>query len=612
MRKNGRYLGLDIGAAGVKAVVLKRTGKEVSLEATDELHTLEEGILNEQELHSSIVQWLHGKKWDKLPTVIGLPQYLAQTMLKEFPVIKNAAKLDVLVNSEISQVAGLSEETLVHDYCQLHEGGGRKNGFLIGLCREQTIRERLTGYEVAGIRTDAIALGGMAVANAYLTLKYNASENGDASKPVLLLDLGRENAVAVIMAGKVPLFVSSLMVSGERFEQAVKSANQPVEGKKKVSLSAKSVEEINLLDEIGTSPVMLAANLLESEIQGVVENWRAQEDYEVGKTPIAKVMVCGGIAKMKGLCEWLTERLETPVEVFGPEVDGMVRPELTMAYGLAAQCAEDEKAALSLSMLPADIRWRKLREANYPFLVAALALWVVVMAVLGILWYVRTTSLIGAYMEQQEKLEKCGNLIGRIESAQNALYDREAKVVPLVEAGCQPVRLKNALEEIGTACAADDWIVYLADETSYHQAKEDERRDERRSSSSLDMFGGAKGTDYGDASGVPEFPIRMLPRDISVTTRFITASYAPLKPSQRFAPATEFAKKLNEGGLFKGVDTLQGQESRVDIFAPWAQWLKGVRGQFVCFSFALPFADADVRKELLPIPVVKGKGKSKK
>ena len=128
----------------------------------------------------------------------------------------------------------------------------------------------------------------------------------------------------------------------------------------------------------------------------------------------------------------------------------------------------------------------------------------------------------------------------------------------------------------------------------------------------MDMFGGSGNNN--DVAGVPEFPVRLLPRETEVTTKYITASYAPLKPSQPYAPALEFAKKLNDGKLFKGVDNMQGKESigREDIFAPWDRWIKGVRGSFKRFSFALPFADVDVRKELLPEPSVKGKGKKKK
>ncbi len=602
-------LGLDIGAAGVKAVVVKKSGKEVAIEAADELHTLEEGILNEKELLASVSQWLRSKKWDKLHTVIGLPQYLAQTMLKDFPAIKSSVKLNALVAAEISQVAGLSEETLAHDYCQLNEGGGRNNGFLIGLCREQTIRDRLTAYEIAGLRADAIALGGMAIANAYFALKQGEV---DETKPVLLLDLGRENAVAVIMAGKTPLYVSSLMFSGERFEQAVKSENQPGDGKIRISLSAKSVEEINLMDEIGTSPVVLAANLLESEIQGVVESWRAQEDFPIGKVPIAKVFVCGGVAKVKGLCEWLTERLETPVELFGPMVDGVMRPELTQAYGLALQSAADVKAPIRLSMIPSDIRWRNLRQSNWPYLAAALALLIIAIVVMNICWLAKTYSLIATYTEQHDALDKCGNLISRITNAENALYEREAKIVPLVEAGCQPVRMKKALVEIARASGDGDWFVYLADEASYLQAKDEKRQDNRSSRSGhSDMFGGSGNN---DVAGVPEFPVRLLPKETNVTTKFITASYAPLKPSEPYAPAAEFVKKLNDGKLFKGVDIMQEKDriGREDIFTPWDRWIKGVRGSFKRYSFALPFADVDVRKELLPEPSVKGKGKGKK
>lgn len=607
--KSKRYLGLDIGASGVKAVVLRSNGKQTELEAVDELRTLEEGILNEQELYGSIAQRLAGKKWSSLPTVIGLPQYLAQTMLKDFPVIQSTAKMDALVNSEISQVAGLSEESLIHDYCQLYAGAGRKNGFLIGLCREQTIRERLTSYELAGIRTDGMALGGLAVANAYLQLKAGDISQVGEEKPVLLLDLGRENAVAVVMAGKMPLYVSSLMFSGEKFEQAVKSQANGARGS---YTAAKSVSEVNLMEEVGTSPVILAASLLESEIQGAVESWRAQEDFGIGKAPIVKVLVCGGVARMKGLCEWLSEHLETPVEIFGPDVEGMIRPELVQAYGLALQCAGDSATPIQLSLVPADIRWRKLREENWRYLAAALGVLIGTMLFLDIFWYVRASSLIASFSEQSEELDRCNNLVSRIESAQNALYDREAKIIPLVEAGSQPVRIRHALEELGKACAENDWIVYLADEASYQRAKSGDKSDDRRGNRSAgDMFG----SDSGGTSGTPEFPWKMLPQEMPVTSRYITAAYSPLVKSQPYAAASEMAKKLNDGKIFKGVDLLDGKESfgREDIFVPWDNWLKrDVRGQFKRYFFALPFADQDVRKEFLPPPEAKGKSKKKK
>ncbi|HQC52041.1 MAG TPA: hypothetical protein PLE92_02835, partial [Lentisphaeria bacterium] len=75
------YLGLDIGASGPKALVLRRHGKGVDIAAAEKLDIAEEGILTEKELYQSVHDWLQSRGWAKLPLVLGTPQCLSTTLV---------------------------------------------------------------------------------------------------------------------------------------------------------------------------------------------------------------------------------------------------------------------------------------------------------------------------------------------------------------------------------------------------------------------------------------------------------------------------------------------------------------------------------------------------
>jgi hypothetical protein len=119
------------------------------------------------------------------------------------------------------------------------------------------------------------------------------------------------------------------------------------------------------------------------------------------------------------------------------------------------------------------------------------------------------------------------------------------------------------------------------------------------------MFGGRD--DSGEIAGQAEFPIKLEPREVPVTQSYVAMSFSPNMESQPYAPAKEIARKLDETGLFKGVDLMPEKDraGRSDFYRSWIQFLKDVRGQYRSYSFILPFSEVDVRKDV--IPVVKDK-----
>ncbi len=590
LKRNNEALGLDIGSYATKAVYLKRQGNHAVICGADILSTSEEGILNESELLQSVKQWMEKHGWGTLNTSHAIPQYLVTTMLRSFPVTGKVGALDSMVAYEIGQVAGLTDESIIHDYCQLERDAKGNANVLIGMCRENVVREKLAVLDSAGLKTETLAIGGMAVANAFLELNQNVLHD---SKIRLVIDLGYENSTAVVLCGTQPLFTGVLMFSGSKFEQACAGDDRPA------SLRVKNVKEINLADEIGHSTILLAAHLLENEIHGIVETWRAQAPDELSKAIVEEVHLCGGTSLINGLDKWLAERLETPVKLFGPEIDGVVRPDLVLAFGLALQsigCAR-----YPLAILPPDVREMRRRQKGVPFLVGALGVAVVCAILLDVAWYLRVNGKLDEYESQLSGLQACNELITRIEASYAELYSREACAVPLVVAGNQSEHIKETIKNIGNACSENDWFIYLADEDSYRPPDEKAKPRENRGN----MFGGRD--DSGEIAGQAEFPIKLEPREVPVTQSYVAMSFSPNMESQPYAPAKEIARKLDETGLFKGVDLMPEKDraGRSDFYRSWIQFLKDVRGQYRSYSFILPFSEVDVRKDV--IPVVKDK-----
>ena len=201
-----------------------------------------------------------------------------------------------------SALASLSDEAFVHDYQPLPAGCGRQQPVLIGLCREQTLRERLRLCADVGLRHDGLAMTGLAMVSAYCWCHPEAAH---APQPVLLLDLGKDNSTAVVLAGGQPLFIGSLLFNAERFQQALATRHGASKYDEKPS-----PERVNLLDEAPNSALLVAARQLETEIHNAVEHWRNQEQAEMASALIEQVYVCGGGSLLGGLDAWLADRLE--------------------------------------------------------------------------------------------------------------------------------------------------------------------------------------------------------------------------------------------------------------------------------------------------------------
>lgn len=607
-----KIVGLDVGSASVKAVVFHCSGKKVQLESAEVFNARDEGILSDDELYSSIRDWLKSRGLDRSRITLGMPQYLTTTLVRDLPGVNRSA-LENLVRMEAKQLAGLSDEAFVLDFQALPAGGGRNHPVLMALCRENAVRERLEYMRSAALQVDDLAMTGLAMVNAFAHLQPDAAQ---ANTPTLLLDLGHDNATAAVWYAGQALFMASLLFAGERFEQALNAKNR----------KGATLAEVDLADEAPQSPFIAAARMLENEIHAAVEHWRNQEVPELADKPIEKVLLCGGASRLKGLADWLQDRLECPVEHLGPTLDGQLRPELTVAYGLGLQGAS--RVPIKLTLLPEEIRRRKKRLARAPFLAAGLLLFALTGFGLELAYWRRSANLLAKLTTINSQLDQCGLLVSRLESTRAALQSQESRLIPLVTAANQASRIAMAFAELGRTRGENDWLVYLGDELSFQatRAAVVAQRGQRVTSSigaappavaPGGMFAAPAATGRGQAPEQPlsdEFPKRCLPGEVKHTEAFIAAGYTERQEQEQvYESVRGLVQTLNQSGRFDRVDILPEADcdGREDIFAPWLEYNKrlaaasGSKG-YRNFTIRMPFAERHIRPSAAPPAPTKG------
>jgi type IV pilus assembly protein PilM len=583
-------LGLDLGSACFKSVVLGlQDGKPVVVRQHS-LGVRAQGILNEADLYASAAEWLQRTECNGLPTAVGLPQFLSTTQVIDFPAGSGEAGLDEMVAFETRQLAGLSDEAFVHDYHVLPPGFGRRNPVLIGICRETVIRERMAALQQAGIAAPQLAMSGIAAVNSLLHLHPEAA-GGQA--PVLLVDIGQENSSAVILAAGQPLFVGSLLFGAEKLVQAVMVRENLKEAAAEAHLAT-----VDLMEESPRSALVQAARKLVSEVEDALAHWRAQERQELNEIPLRGVWLCGGAAKLKGLCPYLTEALHCPVQAFGPQdpQSGLLLPEMVVAFGLALQSFN--AAPVTIDLTPPDVRDRAQRERRLGFLVAACGLLVALLAAGLLRSSLDARRELAGIQAATVELEACEKLIPRLEEARRGMDRYEAALVPLVQAGNRGRRVVEALDALAAACGEKEWLVYLGDDGSYRaNAAPNPARPPTVAATPGPFPGGDPRPVVGATVVAPEFPCRQLARQATAMPSLVAAGYTPHERDQRWEATREMIDKLRALGPYAKVDLLLEVErvDRKDIFEPWVQYLVGQSGGLNNpFSLRLTLAAPDI------------------
>ncbi len=593
-------IGLDLGQSSAKLVQVALRGKTVQVVRGATFDARKEGLLDEAEMYAGTASWLKEQGLAERDFCIGLLQHLATTQVSDFPPQASGDELTGMVRFETVQLAGLSDEAFASDYHVMAPEYGRKNPVLIGICRQAVIDERNRAFAQVGIRVGDVAMEGLAAANALFFLHPDALAE---KAPQLILDVGAESSTLLIIASGQVLYVGALLFGADKFTKALAALAGS-------SDSAPQRLDLSQFD----SPLIGVNRQLEGEIRNSIEHWRAGERPEISGKAFSKIWVCGGGAKLEGLAASLGRSYGCVGEAFGPATGsgGQADPQLAVALGLALQGLGH--ATIAISLCPAVIQWTRIRRQRFGYLLAA----VIILLSLTVIYMFRYSAGLERRAQdltaQKANLEKCRDLIPKLEEHTQLIQHHEKMLLPVVEKANRGGRFLKSIEVLAAAQAENDWFIYLADELSFEEGKPKDDKTgaapaPERAQAKGGAFPGAISLDSSDAS-VPQLQATLV-SGIEQTRSLVMAGYSPKAGGDFLVPVKALRDRLNESALFEGVDSLPKPE-RVGrdetIFLPWGTYLLGlaerrITGPFVPYMFRLPFAELDINKPVVvPAP----------
>lgn len=597
---SGAVTGLDVGQNAVKAITFAR-GKGGSLNVTaSRLSREAEGILDEEDLFSHLPEWLSSISASGCETVVGIPQHFTTVQITSFP--KEAAKgLDGMVDFQTRQLADLSDENFVHDYCVMDSDDGKQLPVLIGVCLENLIQERVETFGAANIRVSDFSISSLAMTSAFLNLNPGFAHDG---KVYLLLDIGTENTTMVAVRNGRIHFCGSLDFGGERYQAAMNESKKP-DSKEERSRLRRSPRRTHIRTRDQESALGQVAQMLVAEIRSGIEYWQEQhEDDELAAGEPEGLFLCGGGASLPGLLDFLERSLTCGVHLL--EVPGLEEDknggEFVVAYGLALQAAG--RSPLTLSLAPPSLKWHARREKRSNLLICVAALLFVALLSLFI-WEWRNLKDRHLRLDRELRdVKKYGSIIKDLEKSSETLVALETVQLPVIEHGNRALRFARALESLSRLKGPSDWFVYFGDRQAFDAEKagsvspQISGRSEKAIPNPFAVEIYTESTVDGK-NQEPAFPVA---DETAPMREMVAAGYTLLVKNDPYGSVRLMKDKLNKDSLFTDVDVLPASEAlgREDIFSAWSDYIEQERKRKALphdlrrFTLQLSFAETDI------------------
>lgn len=340
--------GLDISDLSLKIVKLKKKRTNFALASFAE-EKIEPGIIKEGEIKDEeklakiIKQAIKKVKGEKLKTkyvVASLPEEKAFLQVIQMPRLPEE-DLKSAVIYEAENYIPLPVEEVYLDSQVVHPLCNHLDHFdvLIAALPRKTVEPYLGCLKKAGLIPQVLEIESLAIARALV-------KNELSPFPVLLIDLGTVKTSLIIFSGYSLRFTSSIPLSSQSFSEAISKAlgtdlkeaeilkiKYGLEGAKKIKLKEKTgdskFEREIIKDRRIFDALIPALTDLSEQIKKYIEYYQTHTSHEHlppnGKG-VAKILLSGGGANLKGLADFLSLELKIPAELGNPWTNILPEP----------------------------------------------------------------------------------------------------------------------------------------------------------------------------------------------------------------------------------------------------------------------------------------------
>jgi type IV pilus assembly protein PilM len=350
--KSKSIVGLDIGSSALKAVELKPTrgGFEI-------VHLAHQNLMSDTIVDGHIIDLNHVSDCiNRMWAEHGIKTNQVATSLSGHAVIVKKITLPVMSEEELDeQIHWEAEQYIpfdINDVNLYHEvinydSSGQNMDVLLVACKRDKIAQFTQVISQAGKQPVIVDVDAFALQNAY-EVNYHPGPN----QTVALLDIGASVMTINIVRGNVSIFARDISAGGNQYTDILqKELNLTFEQAEAFKRGAQidsglSIEQVE-------PALQSVSEMIGLEIQRTLDFFRSTA---VDSPTIDRMLIAGGSSKMMHLPEYLSSKLQMPVERFDSfrsirydrkrfdeEYLRELSPNMAVAVGLAVRVVEVAK-----------------------------------------------------------------------------------------------------------------------------------------------------------------------------------------------------------------------------------------------------------------------------
>ncbi len=336
-------IGLDIGSHSIKVCELAQSGSGYRLLSLGSTilpqNAVEDGILQDPDaVAQSITALVSNLKLQGKKVSISVSGY--SVIVKKINLaVMSASELESHIQSEAEQYIPFDIDDVYIDFQDLKtntEENDRTDVMLVA-AKKDVVDGYLTMLRSVGLKTVVVDVDAFALENAY-GANFGIEDN------VALVDIGASKMNINIITGGSSILARDVILGSRLLTEQIQS---------KFDISFEEAEAI----KVGQTPPgdkkkELADIFMATCAQWSTEIKRALDFYSSNypDEPISKIVLSGGGAKVKGLCEFFQKETGIPAEIFNPFVNtnfndkkidseyiNFIAPEMALSTGLATR-----------------------------------------------------------------------------------------------------------------------------------------------------------------------------------------------------------------------------------------------------------------------------------
>jgi len=313
--------GLDISDLSLKIIKLKKKKKFFSLASFNQMEikpgVIEKGVIQDEDTLAKIIKVacknVKGEKLNTKYVAVSLPEEKSFLQVIQVPKMEEKElRSAILFEAENHIPLQISEVYLDFQTITPIKDNLNHLDVLIVAMPKKIVNSYVSCLKKAGLIPLIFEIESEAIARALV-------ENEPGTSPVVLIDFGKNSTDFIVFAGRSIQFTYSIPISSQQLTIAIsKSLKIDLEKAEKLKIK---YDLIDTKTDSRSKEILQAISPILDDLTIQIKKYlnfyqdHASHEHLPSNEKIKKIFLCGGGASLKGLPEFLSEKLEIPVEL---------------------------------------------------------------------------------------------------------------------------------------------------------------------------------------------------------------------------------------------------------------------------------------------------------